>query len=288
MAALEGAPEQQDMNKDYDQDDTDPVSRILGMKNSMLVKQTAKGCLQECCGCEAKNEFTLSAMDWGYVDGGFLKEGTTDKPNELYAIEESNCCLRICCQDGRPLEMSVHQGGNKDGHRLFKMTKPMGCPVWVTCHSDNGDVDIPCCCFLPNMSNAFGDGKEFSNSRYTCDGCLYVPKFMYQENGVDVYKVRPETCCCGCCISCECGGKHRCVGIPFYFWDPQTGEKIRGNVEGQEPQITKVWSGMAKECCTTADTFAVFFPQNISAKRKAALLGMTFLIDFVWFEGREG
>ena len=58
-------------------------------------------------------------------------------------------------------------------------------------------------------------------------------------------------------------------------------------VANPQPQIRKVWAGLKKECCTTADTFAVFFPRGASARRKAGLLGLTFLLDFTIFE-RQG
>jgi hypothetical protein len=48
--------------------------------------------------------------------------------------------------------------------------------------------------------------------------------------------------------------------------------------------ILKVWAGLKKECCSTADTFAVFFPPGCTPERKAGLLGTTFLLDFTVFE----
>jgi len=262
--------------------------KILGSKDSILVKQTMKGCFQECLGCEAQSEYKVSAMDWEYMNNAsILKEGAMTQTDELYILEESNCCIRCCFQDGRPLTLNVSEGAEKGGAPVVEYTKPCGCPVMFTIHSENGDVDCPCCCFLPQMTAKTPDGRIISNSRYICDFCLYVPKFMYSENGEDIYKVRPETCCMGCCVNCKCGGKNGCVQVPFYFWDPKTEEKIMGNGEGQEPQILKVFGGLKKECCSTADTFAVFFPPGITAERKAGLLGMTMLVDFVWFEGRQ-
>jgi len=111
---------------------------------------------------------------------------------------------------------------------------------------------------------------------------------MYSEGGQDIYKIRPETCCMGCCIVCKCG-KGGTPAVPFYFWNPQNpDEKIGAEQGDQAPQITKVWAGLKKECCSTADNFAVFFPQGCTPERKAGLLGSTMLVDFVFFEGREG
>merc|ERR1740129_174284 len=116
--------------------------------------------------------------------------------------------------------------------------------------------------------------------------CLYVPKFKYSEEGKPVYILKPETCCGGCCIACSCCSGKGCVYIPFYFHDPET-MVVLGGYNDDAPQIRKVWAGFKKECCSTADTFVVKCPQGIDAKRKAGLLGMTFLIDFTWFERQQ-
>jgi len=280
------APQQQEMK----QAGGNLIQSIFGPKDSMLVKQTMRGCIQECLGCEAKSEYKVSNMDYSYMDGTKLKEGTMTLPDELYILEESNCCARICLQDGRPLVLKVSTGGEPGGTPVVEYRKPCGCPVMFTVHTDNGQIDVPCCCMLPEMTAFDPSGKELNKTKYVCDMCLYVPKFMYSEGGVDKYRIRPETCCGGCCIVCKCsGGK---PSIPFYFWDPLNPEnKITGGAGG-EPQICKVWAGMKKECCSTADNFAVFFPPGdnggaCSAERKAGILGSTMLVDFVFFEGRE-
>lgn len=261
------------------------IKSIFGPKDSLLVKQTMKGCIQECCGCEAKSEYKVSNMDWSYLEGTSLKEGTMTMADELYILEESNCCLRICLQDGRPMVLKVSAGAEAGGAPVVEYRKPCGCPVMFTFHTDSGQVDCPCCCMLPEVTAFTPAGQEINKTRYNCDLCLYVPKFMYSEAGKDIYKIRPETCCGGCCMVCQCG--KNCYRIPFYFYDPVTGEKIQGKQAGQEPQITKVFAGMKKECCSTADNFIIAFPDGASPERKAGLLGATMLVDFVFFEGRQ-
>jgi len=281
--ATNDAPNQQEMKVGGGNN----IESIFGSKDSMLVKQTMRGCLQECCGCEAKNEYKVSKMDWEYIEGSALKEGAMTQADEMHILEESNCCLRICFQDGRPFVLKVGVGAEKGGDPIVEYRKDCGCPVQFQIQTENGTIDCPCCCMLPAVTAHAADGREINKTRYVCDLCLYVPKFMYSEGGEDIYKIRPETCCAGCCIMCKCGGKN-CLQIPFYFWDPKSGEKIQGKEAGQEPQITKVWAGAKKECCSTADNFAVFFPEGISAERKAGILGSTMLVDFVWFEGHAG
>jgi len=263
--------------------------------NSMLVKQTAKGWCQECMGCEAKSEYTISAMDWGYVEStSLLREGAMSQPNVLYAIEESSCCIRFCWRDGRGFTLKVSEGGEEGGDPVAKFRKPCGCPLYFNCtipaDTDGNTCEIatPCCCCLPKVVGTDPDGNEINTSVFMCDRYCCVPKLGYQEKGETIYILRPDTCCGNCCIKPRLGGRGRRgrYSVPFYFWDPETKEKIV-NPDGHNPQINKVWSGMKRECCTTADTFATFFPADSSASRKAGLIGLTLLLDFCVFE-RQG
>lgn len=288
-------PEQQQMGG---ADSTQLIQQIFGPKESMLVKQTMRGCLQECCGCEAKSEFKVSAMDWPFLnDGNFLSEGSMTQADELYALEKSSFCMRCCWRDGRGFDMDVSQGAEPGGAPIAKFTKPCGFPLQFSIPvptNQEGDVvwvDCPCCCLLPELhSHTVSPNnepvKEFSKSRYYCDLCLYVPKLMYSENSEDIYLIKPPTCCLGCCVMPKCKGCCQCY-IPFNFHDPKTGEQIKGPTEEQNPMILKVWAGLKKECCSTADTFAVFFPSGCTPERKAGLLGMTFLLDFTVFERQK-
>jgi hypothetical protein len=261
----------------------------FGRHENILVKQTMRGCLQECLGCEAKSEYKVSDHDWSRQDArGFLATGAMEQENIYYALEESNCFLRCCLKDGRPLEMNISSGSEAGGNQIMKFTKPCGCPVMFQTQDQDGNTqDCPCCCFLPSFTATDADGNEFAKMNYACDINCMVPKFDYFENGQHIYRAKPPTCCGGCCVSCECKGRGCNAAMPFYFETPE-GERIldghdddRANI----PQITQVWAGWKKECCSTADTFTVKFPQGITPERKAGLLGLTFLIDLAWFEG---
>ena len=48
-------------------------------------------------------------------------------------------------------------------------------------------------------------------------------------------------------------------------------------------QITKQWSGLAKEVFTDADNFGVTFPMDLDVKAKATTLGAVFLIVSFFF-----
>lgn len=287
--ADDAAPDQQCM--DENGGGGGGLAEVVGPMKGMLVKQTARGCLQECMGCEAKSEFQISDFDPSMTDGVFLVEGAMDKKNEMYALEKSSCLCRLCWRDGRPFDMPVTVGGEEGGAQLVNFKKPCGCPVVQTIQLNENSVEIPCCCMLPEVTAVQPDGRETSRTKYQCDLCLYVPKLMYQEqtNGVweDIYKIRPETCCAGCCIMVKCSGKG-CCSVPFLLWDAKSGEKVQTEFDGDgEAAITKLWAGLKKECCTTADNFAITFPKECTPERKIGLLGSTFLLDFTVFERQQ-
>lgn len=264
-----------------------PLHNFFDGKESFLVKQTPRGCCQELLGCEAKSEYKISAMDFEYMrSGGWLKEGATSQPDEMYALEESSFCMRCCWRDGRAMSIHLSAGGEEGGPDIVEYQKPCGCPLSLSIPTDNGSIDCPCCCMLPELNTVTPDGEEINSSHYVCDGYCCVPKFAYMEEDEEIYRVSPATCCGGCCPACRC---QRTLSIPFYFHDPESMERITDGQEDEElqPQIRKVWGGLRKECCTTADTFAVFFPRGCDANRKAGLLGLTFLLDFTVFE-RQG
>jgi len=260
----------------------------LGNKNAILVKQTPRGCIQECMGCEAKSEYKISAMDFQYMQSGaILRDGATSQPDEMYAIEQSSFCMRCCWRDGRSMSISVSAGPEAGGSALIDYAKPCGCPLnlFIPTGEDGGGVECPCCCFLPELTTNV-DGHELK-SKYLCDGYCCVSKFAYLEDDEQIYILKPNTCCCGCCPTCSFGSRGR-PAIPYYFYDENDNRITDGQSdEDRQPQIRKVFTGLAKECCTTADTFAVFFPQGADVKRKAGLLGLTFLLDFTVFE-RQG
>lgn len=112
---------------------------------------------------------------------------------------------------------------------------------------------------------------------------------MYNASGETQYLIRPNTCCCGCCVECVCCGKGdaKCMYVPFYIRDPKTKKALPSNVGNNQAQISKVWSGMKKECCSDADNFQVIFPKDTDVITKANLLGSNVLIDFTFFETNQ-
>ncbi len=49
--------------------------------------------------------------------------------------------------------------------------------------------------------------QYLGKTKYMCDCYVCVPKYhVFDRNNSFQYVIRPDTCCGGCCIKCECGG----------------------------------------------------------------------------------
>jgi len=270
MAQVVGAPQQQSM---------DAIEAAFAKHEALLVKQTMRGCLQECLGCEAKSEYKISGFDMAELEGVRVSEAALKRDDEMYATEESSLFCRCCWRDGRPFNMAVSGGGAPGGSGVVNYNKPCSMPLQMS--------SFPCCFMLPKVETTTPEGAPLgSESEYICDACLFVPKLKYSENGQAVYILRPETCCGGCCVACDCVSCKGLAYTPFFFHDPETMQPV-GGYEDKAPQIRKVWAGFKKECFSTADTFMVKFPPNTDSKRKAGLLGLSFLLDFAVFERQQ-
>ena len=246
---------------------------------NLFVKQTKKGCLQECCGCEANTEFKISTKE--------------QKDNDiLYAIENTSCCLRCCCPSNRPFKITVSQGGKKGGAKIATYDRAWACPV--SC--------CKCCCrqrvyvtsylhsvhifSLIELEMAYvrscrevknEQGHSLGNITETCWWC--VPKFaINRPNGTTEYKIHPPTCCCGTVVNVCAAGCCNCK-VPFDIIDHDKGEKVG--------RITKVWSGLGKELLTDADNFETDFPVYADGASKARILGAVFLLNQVFFESKS-
>lgn len=237
----------------------------------IFVKQTARGCLQECIGCTARSEYKISkvAEDWDeLLSAGIFHETTSGFPFEVTALEESNCFARNCLKEARPAVIKVSVGEELGGSQVLEFHKP--------CSFGHG-----CCCNLPQFTTKLPNGTELNRSRFVWSCCAPYAKFE-DPVGTDKFMIHPPLCCFDKCIMPQCS-KKGCCTVPFYFYDPVTGEQIEPDKK-YPPQIRMVRQGMKKACFTTANNFAVNFPQNLNAEQQAGLLGMTLLIDMVIFE----
>lgn len=232
---------------------------FLGGYDSVAVRQTRRGCLQECMGCEAKTEM--------YVTHPENKE---DK--YLYVLEDTSFFNRLCLKGNRPFIMNVSwpDATAETDPKFATFDRPFRCPVG-TCK---------CCCFQEIIASAGGSVIGSTIEKSVFNSC--VPQFDVKDaSGNTKYAIHVQTCCGGCCMDC-CAGGCCSMKIPFYIYDPAQDEP--GKHLGE---ITKVWGGLSKELLTDADTFIIKYPTNADATTKANLLGSTFLINQLFFESQE-
>ena len=118
-------------------------------------------------------------------------------------------CYSCLAPGSRPTTLTYHAGPARLGQILFKHRK--GCTngqnQWIA-QGDGGPVRIPCCCFLPYLDTLDAHDQKLGRSEHACDACLFVPKYrVLGPAGEAWYAVRPDTCACGMCVECRCGGR---------------------------------------------------------------------------------
>lgn len=167
----------------------------------------------------------------------------------FYAKEENDCCTRMCCGPGRPFEMDIVDNLGREVIHLVRPLRCQGC-----C--------FPCCLQELEIQSPVGHPVAYLEQQWT----FCTPKFLVKdERGEAVLAIEGPTCVCECCSD-----------IDFSITSLVNNSEIG--------KITKQWSGFGREMFTDSDNFGVNFPIDLDVKIKAALLGATFLIDFMYFE----
>lgn len=162
----------------------------------------------------------------------------------FFAAEDNDCCTRNFCGPIRPFEMSIVDPVNPQ-QEVIHVSRPFRCDSCC----------FPCC--LQEMEISAPPGNVIGRLKQNWSVCC--PNFsVMNEGGETVMKIK------GPCWTCSCG---RDVIFKVVTLD---GKEI-GN-------ISKKWSGFAKEMFTDADNFGVSFPMDLDVKMKAVLLGACFLI----------
>ncbi|KAI8772467.1 phospholipid scramblase 2 [Biomphalaria glabrata] len=169
------------------------------------------------------------------------------------AVEDTCCCTRNCCGSARPFDMKIMDNHKKE---IIHLSRPLRCS---TCW-------CPCC--LQKLTVEAPKGSVIGYVRQAWSLCH--PKYKI-NNAEDQTMLRIKGPCCRCNI---------CGDIEFEVTSPDEQTHVG--------QITKQWSGLAKEVFTDADNFGVTFPLDLDVKTKATVLGAVFLIDFMYFEHDSG
>ncbi|KAK6731004.1 hypothetical protein RB195_007461 [Necator americanus] len=173
-----------------------------------------------------------------------------------YAFEESECCERLCCGPGRGFTMHVV---DNFGREVLRIQRPFRC-CGRGCYGLLAGV--PGCGSECTIESPPGYVIGTVEQRAT----FCASSFVVKDNKDEVILRIDGPCCC---LLCGCQDKEFPVTLPS---DEHIGF------------ITKKWGGVLREMFTDADIFGVTFPINLDVRAKAALLGATFLIDFMEFE----
>jgi len=231
----------------------------FGSTQKMSIRQTRKGWLQECIGCEAVSEFKWFE--------------TTDGKDAQFAtsVEDSSCPARFLCCGCHEFSMVVNEAGTKN--EIMTMHRPFACMPGA----------CKCCCYQ-TMSFASG-GKELGSIEEKYWYC--IPRLEIKDGqGNAVYKVHPPTCCMGMCINI-CAEGNPCCGrgcckVPFHIFPASQTDTDNGTPE--IGKIVKVPKSLKTEFFTDADAFDLFFPQDSSVEQKALLAGTTIYLNANFFE----
>lgn len=240
----------------------------------MFYQNTSQCC--RCCCCQPNIDWTIHdyVNDWSHE---------SHLPVKMFVKEESSWCGRcmsFAWPGWRATKYSVRDGESKTGPVLFTHEKEATCshcPIVML--SDNGPVRCPCCCCLPFLTTKDASGNVLGTTKYVCDACLFVPKYdVFDKNNAHVYRIRPDTCICGMCVKCRCGGgtKGKCFRIPFPIRKPEPPFDSIGDAG-----ITDLWAGMKHECCTNREMYSIRFPKggNNAEDMKKVLIGSALLVD---------
>lgn len=220
---------------------------------SLKISQTKHGCCYELLCCECESRYKISTLEKDKVI--------------MFAKEESNICCRICCGSFRPLDLDIYKGKDMDGEKLVTYERPLRC-----------SAGFPC--FQQTMTGFALNGKQktkVSSARIPCYCCRPTIR-TYDIEGENKFMIRAPNDCFACCRCCRFGTccASCCRTIPFNVYD-HGGKKV-GKVE-------KIWGGLAKECCTDADTFTLQFPKKANEAERWGLIAAVFLLDYNFFEG---
>jgi len=243
----------------------------LNNYDSLFVKQTRRGCLQELFGCEATNEFKI------YPSAEAA--GTRDAPQSesLYSLEESSCLARLCLKNMRGFTQTVWSGPKEalstDANGTLQGN------VLMTLNKECSLAQAPgCCCCLPSISFSDAGGAPLGSADVPMYCCL--PKIKVKdESGLEEYTVKMPDCCAGLCVDIFAEGLCNCK-VPFYIYPPGS----KGQKGDEVGKIVKIWRGFGTEVFTDADSFQLDFPPGINATGKARLIGTTMFMNMLYFE----
>ncbi|CAJ0950384.1 unnamed protein product, partial [Mesorhabditis belari] len=178
-----------------------------------------------------------------------------------YAFEESGCCTRQFCAQNRGFTMHIVDNFQRE---VLTIRRPFKCCT-AGCLAS-----IDTCGHEVSIETPAGEKIGMVRQRFSC--CANNFSVLNGDESKEIFKISGPNMC-SWTYNCNC-----CADKVFEIMNP----------EGQPcGAIRKKWGGWVKEAFTQADTFSVEFPVDLDVRCKAALLGATFLIDFLQFENKQ-
>jgi len=174
----------------------------------------------------------------------------------FFAQEESECFERQCCGPMRGFTMHIT---DNMGQEVIRINREFKCCAGC-CWCADGDG----CAMTVTVEAPVGQQVGLIRQQ----GSKWKPHYTIRTPMDHQVVGRIRGPCCICSGPC-------CDDVDFKITNDQEDADIG--------KISKQWSGW-QEFFTDADTFSVTFPMDMDVRTKAAFIGATFLIDFMYFE----
>jgi len=291
------------------------MDRLNDLDELVVAQTTQMLCRQGCC---------RPSINWVLLDSSNYDTqagGSYSNPFDLPSVggwihEESTFFQRCLCHwpGSRETKFVHHAGsppvslGRDDYYFCTIQTEPTSPFLTseeitgniVAVHEKTNTCPTGCCCppsNQPYLRTLDHEGRYLGETKYVCDECLFVPKFLVlDKHRQPKFLLRPDTCWGGVCVRPRCGGRSgKCCRLPFLVRDPYTKVPLgasQNTTDGEDyAQVTQLWSGLANEVCFKRHAYHIAFPARSSAasnycskEDKLVLIGSSILIDVALFE----
>jgi len=179
------APQQQTMdpsNKVAPEGASADLSAIFGPKSGMLVKQSPKGCIQECCGCEAvKRRFTVPLSELMQLVRVFgIAVPTVGLP-----------AATVVSQLAVGVARRINTLGKKELHSMSRLAAEL---LNLNCNESMSYEELLGCCHMLSESTAWATeswGGTASPTLISCDQGTVSPTMISCDQGVPCYAYQP-------------------------------------------------------------------------------------------------
>lgn len=175
-----------------------------------------------------------------------------------YAFEQTDCCMRYWCKQGRGFTIHIVDNFNQEVLRVSREFKCMTGCCWCA-----GCCD--CCAYEVKVETPNGQVMGYVRQK----GSSWAPVYHILDANREPINIMKGPCCICDGPCCPCDNKFN-----LFLMD---GVTYKGKVQ-------KEYAGFVKEMFTLADNFSIDFSMDMKIEQKATLIGALFLIDFMFFE----